>query len=317
MLAGCVSGFALAEVAQHLWGISSLKEVQKVSMARLPGWKRRTLRALIIALSIYLALFALLLVFEDRLLFRPISEKEHWKAPPQSWTNLQDVWLDCEGVRIHAWWLVPKGWERGKGAALFFHGNGGNISNCGHVLDSWNQERGEGILAIDYPGYGKSQGNPSEMGCYAAARSAYAWLTNEQGIPGDRIILIGQSLGTAVATNLAADLPHRSLVLLSPFTSMPDMAAKQFPIFPGRWFIHNRFDNLERIGRCRRPLFIVHGTNDDLVPFEHSEKLFAAANTPKQLHALDEAGHHISLNDSFYGAFRAFLRDSELDRDEP
>jgi fermentation-respiration switch protein FrsA (DUF1100 family) len=315
VLADCTAGFALAEGSEYFWCSSGLREVPKVSLTQLPGWKRRTLRALIIALSIYLSIFALLLVFEDRLLFRPVSEKEHWKAPPKSWTNLQDLWLDGQGVRIHAWWLVPDGWDSSNGAALFFHGNGGNVSYCDHILDSWNQERGEGIMAIDYPGYGKSEGGPSETGCYAAARSAYDWLTNEQGIDGDRIILIGQSLGTAVATNLAADLPHRALVLLSPFTSMPDMAAKRFPIFPGRWFIHNRFNNLERIGRCQRPLFIVHGTNDELVPFEHSERVYAAANTPKQLHALDGMGHHILLNDSFYRAFQEFLQDSELHRD--
>jgi fermentation-respiration switch protein FrsA (DUF1100 family) len=288
-----------------------------LAKAALINWKRLTARFLLFAGAMYLSVFALLLIFEDRLLFHPVREQEHWLPPPASMTQLEDVWLEIQGVKAHAWWSRPIGWEKSKGAALFFHGNGGNVSLCGRILDSWNRERGEAILALDYPGYGKSEGKPTEAGCYSAACAAYDWLTTRQGIAGDRIVLVGQSLGTAVATSMAVDYPHRALVLLSPFTSMPDMAAKQFPIFPGRRFIHNRFDNLERIGSCRRPVFIVHGKADGLVPFEHSEKIYAAANSPKQLLPLDGVGHGIRLNECFFATLQTFLQESERSRDHP
>jgi pimeloyl-ACP methyl ester carboxylesterase len=311
--------YSAKRLSVHLkvWCDGVFKEIQIVAATKSLGWKRRTVRILTIALTMYLALFALLLIFEDRLLFRPDREDDGWVPPPKSLTQLQDVWLDADGTQIHAWWSPPQGWDKSKGASLYCHGNAGNVSYCGQILASWNHERGEAILALDYPGFGKSEGKPSESGCYAAARAAYAWLTNQQAIDPDRIILVGQSLGAAVATNLAADHPHRALVLISPFTSMPDMAAKQFPIFPGRWFIHNRFDNLERIGHCRRPIFIVHGIADPLVPSDDAQRIHAAANTPKRILSLEGVGHDVALNGGFYLALNEFLQTSEPSPDQP
>jgi fermentation-respiration switch protein FrsA (DUF1100 family) len=220
---------------------------------------------------------------------------------------LKDVELLADGNRFHAWWSTPDNWNATKGAVLFFHGNGGNLSWWGRLIEDWHDHRSDAFLIFDYPGYGKSEGRPSEAGCYAAGAAAYNWLTDVQKVPGERVLLVGQSLGTGVATQLAMDRRHRALILISSFTSMPDMAAERLPMFPGRWFIHNNFDNLGRISQCRGPLLVVHGVADELVPIHQAERLFAAANPPKKFLPLDGAGHRVKLDDKFFRALEALL----------
>jgi fermentation-respiration switch protein FrsA (DUF1100 family) len=266
---------------------------------------------LLLAVLVYVAAFAGLLLVEDRVLFKPASADELWNLPPKNLSNLEDVNLQADGVRLHAWWSPPPGWTKEKGAALYCHGNGGNLSLWGPALATWNEQRGEAVLIFDYPGYGKSEGKPSEAGCYTAAETAYAWLVDAEHIEPDKIILIGQSLGAAVATHLAIEHDHRAVVLISPFSSVPDMAAERLPMFPGRWFARNRFDNLENLGHCHRPVFIAHGTADQVVPFHHSLTLLAAANEPKRLHKLEGVGHHVVLDSPFFQDLADFLEESE------
>jgi fermentation-respiration switch protein FrsA (DUF1100 family) len=246
-----------------------------------------------------------LLLLENRLLYHPVRADKEWCQPPNP--RVEDVSLEAEGVTIHAWWCPPAGWEPGHGAMLYCHGNAGNLSHRADAIADWQKQRGEAVLIFDYPGYGRSAGKPSEAGCYAAAEAAYDWLVENRHVPPQRLILLGRSLGGAVATHLAVERPHRALVLISPFTSIPDMAQEQFPWLPGRWLVRNRFDNLARIGDCRQPLFIAHGTDDGLVPFAQGEALFAAANEPKHLHPMTGAGHNAPLGSEFYRRLREFL----------
>src|SRR5207248_5963463 len=123
------------------------------------------------------------------------------------------------------------------------------------------------VLIFDYPGYGRSEGSPSEAGCYAAAEAAYAWLVQTQQVPPGQIILYGGSLGGGVAVELARRQPHRALILVSTFTSIPDMAQQLYPWLPARWLVRNRFDSLAKIGQCTQPVFIAHGTADGLLPY--------------------------------------------------
>jgi fermentation-respiration switch protein FrsA (DUF1100 family) len=274
-------------------------------------WKRWLFRGLLVVVICYVLACAALLLLEDRLLYRPAKPNEWWSPPPRTLTSLQDVNLRANGLRIHAWWSPPEDWKPAQGAALYCHGNGGNVSLWGGAIASWNTHRDEAVLLFDYPGYGKSEGQPTEAGCYAAAEAAYVWLAEKQKVAPERLLLVGQSLGSAVATHLGAQRAHRALVLLSPFASMPDMAAEKFPIFPGRWLIHNRFDNLENLGHCHQPVFIAHGTADQMVPFSQAERVLAAAHQPKRLYRMEGAGHMIYLDAAFFSALHDFLEKAQ------
>jgi pimeloyl-ACP methyl ester carboxylesterase len=182
-------------------------------------------------------------LLENALLFHPLRADESWVVPDE-W--VQDVWLQTpDGTRIHAWWLPCR---RSSGALLFCHGNAGNLSHRLQAVLALRKALSESVLIFDYPGYGQSDGKPSETGCYVAADAAYDWLTQQQGIAPEAVILFGESLGGGVATDLAAWRPHRALVLVKTFTSIPDVARQHTLTWASSSLVHNQFDNLEKIG---------------------------------------------------------------------
>jgi fermentation-respiration switch protein FrsA (DUF1100 family) len=247
---------------------------------------------------------------ENALLYRPIRAVEEWLPPPND--RVEDIELiTAEGTRIHAWWCPTEGWHPEQGAVLYSHGNAGNLSHRAEGIARWQQHMGEAVLIYDYPGYGKSTGRPSEPGCYAAAHAGYDWLTGDKQVAPERILLYGGSLGGAVAVDLASRRPYRAMVLVSTFTSIPDMARIVYPWLPTRWLIRNRFDSLSKIARCRRPLFIAHGTGDRLIPFSQGQRLFAAANEPKQFFPMSGYDHYHSPGPEFYQVLREFLARAE------
>ena len=189
-------------------------------------------------------------------------------------------------------------------------------SRAAQVRDLW-VGLGESVLIFDYPGYGKSDGTPSEAGCYAAADAAYQWLTHEGGVPAGRVLLYGESLGGAVAVDLASRQPHAALVLVRTFTSLPDVADYQMPLFPGFLLMHNRFDSLAKLGQCRRPVFIAQADADALIPVRHGEALRRACAAPVELHVLRGLGHNDPLPTDFYPDLRTFLARTHRLRSEP
>ncbi len=273
--------------------------------AACPRRKRRWRWMLGFAVLAYLTLIIVLLCLEDRLLYHPRSYHEDWQSPARE-LPAQDVWLQsADGTRIHAWWCPQRG---AQDALLFCHGNASNLSHRQRLKQVW-RGLGLSVLIFDYPGFGRSEGQPSEAGCYAAADAAYDWLTRQ--LPAERIVLFGWSLGGGVATDLAARRAHRALVLFKTFTSIPDVAQSQFFFLPARWLVRNRFDNLEKIGRCRQPVFIAHGDGDHLIPFAQAEQLFASARGPKRFLRIPGVGHHGGPTTEVLGAVAAFLKETE------
>src|SRR5207253_8642806 len=143
-----------------------------------------------------------------------------------------------------------------------------------------------------------------ESGCYAAADAAFDWLVNVQKVQAERIILYGGSLGGGVAIELAGRRPHRALILVSTFTSVPDMAQRLYPWLPARWLVRNRFENMAKIGKCTKPIFCAHGTKDSIVPFEQGQRLFAAAPEPKRFFPMEGYDHNHTPGPDFYATFR-------------
>jgi fermentation-respiration switch protein FrsA (DUF1100 family) len=239
---------------------------------------------------------------ENALLYHPTRDTDPRPVPPGS--TVQDLKLrTADGTLIHARWCPCAG---AQGALLFCHGNAGNLFHRARTIADLKQALGESVLIFDYPGYGRSEGEPSEAGCYLAANAAYDWLIGQRIAP-EQIVIFGESLGGGVAVELAHDRPHRALILLSTFTSIPDMAATLFPWLPVRWLVETRFDNLARIGECSRPVFIAHGTCDRTIPFVQGERLFAAAHEPKQFFRMEGHDHNDPPGPAVYAALREFL----------
>ncbi|MGH7221937.1 MAG: alpha/beta hydrolase [Gemmataceae bacterium] len=273
------------------------------------SWKHRLSRLIIYLATTYIAILVVLLLLEDQFLYGPRHVE---LGKPPAGVAVENVEMTSRrGERIHAWWSKGKDWRPEQGAVLFCHGNGGNLSHRGRVLSPWIEEIGVAVLIFDYPGYGRSSGVPSEDGCYAAGEAAYDWLRESAQVPAERILLYGGSLGGGIATDLASRRPHRALVLVAAFTSFPDMAQTRFPWLPGRWLVHNHFDNLSKIAESHGPVFIAHAPRDGLIPFAQGERLFAAAPEPKRFFPMPNY-HHVDVpTNDFYPALRRFLAECE------
>ncbi len=282
-----------------------------------PWWQRsarhRLARRCVWLVHVYVGGAIFLLCIENRLLFHPLTERRDWHAaPPGLLVENVRLW-SADGALLHGWWSKPAGWRPEDGALLYLHGKGGNLSSRGEAMRHWRDCLRLAVLLIDYPGYGRSKGTPTEASCYAAGYAAHDWLTTEAHVPGYRIVLLGGSLGGGVATELALHRPHRALVLIATFTSFPDMAQKTFPFYPGRWLVHNQLDNLAKVARLTTPVFIAHGTADGLIPFQQGQRLFAAANEPKRFFPMPGRGHTECPSDACFLAVRDFL--AEYDHD--
>jgi fermentation-respiration switch protein FrsA (DUF1100 family) len=270
-------------------------------------WKHRVARLALGGLYCYVGVMIVLLLLENRLLYRATIPGQGWYEPPNG-ISVTDLDLtSADGTKLHGWWSTPPGWKPADGAVIFFHGNGGNLSSRGSYIPLFQKHLKTGVLLVDYPGYGRSQGSPSEAGCYASGDAAYDWLVDTQSVPASRIILVGGSLGGGIATDLAARRPHRALVLVSAFTSFPDQAQTLYPWLPARWLVRNKFNNLAKLSTVTGPVFVAHGTQDGLIPFAMSERLFAAASEPKRHFAMEGIGHTDLLSAHAFAALREFL----------
>ena len=266
-------------------------------------WRRVRRWAFLLFLT-YLGIVVVFWLLERRMVFVPSSAAEVWEKAVDE--RSEDVtFTSGDGNTIHGRWIAPESPHHG--AVLVTNGNGGNLTHRGRLAADLRKSLGAGVLLFDYPGYGKSSGTPSEEGCYAAGDAAYNWITENKKIAPDRVILCGESLGGGTAVELATKREHRALVLIYTFTSLPAAAKWHFRFLPVHTLMRTRFDNLSKIGRCRRPVFFLHGTADRVVPFEHSEQLYAAANEPKHFVRIKDFGHATVPTEPFAPELVAFL----------
>lgn len=234
----------------------------------------------LVAYSLLLAvLYAMLRWFEQHQVYFP-STRIDWTPATFGWP-FEDVTLTAsDGVRLNGWFIPAKtNAAHADDVILLLHGNGGNIS---HRVDLYGlfQQMGLNVFALDYRGYGRSAGRPSEAGTGLDAEAAHHWLT-QKGFAANHIIAFGESLGGGVAAELAVRQPLGGLVLQSTFTSIPDIGAELFPWLPVRWLSTIKYDTHAKLPRLHVPVLILHSRGDTLIRFQHAEKNFAAANEPK------------------------------------
>jgi hypothetical protein len=214
-----------------------------------------------------------------------------------------------DGTRLAGWYLPPRAAEDGGGAfaaLLWFYGNGETIGAIWPVIRDFRPP-GAALLVVDYPGYGASGGRASEAGIYEAGALAYQALATRPGVDRERIYVYGRSLGSAVATRIAADHPVAGLILESPFTRARDMAARTYRIFP-QFLVRLRLDNVETIRRVHCPVLVFHGTADMLVPMDMGRRVAEAAPGPVEFVMIEGAGHNETY-DVGGRAYRDKIRD--------
>ena len=221
----------------------------------------------------------------------------------QAALGAEDVWLHAsDGTRLHAWWIARAGT---KWTTLHLHGNAGNISHRDLSAETITRA-GSSVLLLDYRGYGKSEGRPSEAGLYRDAAAAYEWLRAKDYTPA-QIIVHGESLGTAVAAELASRQPCAGVVLEAPFPSAKAVAHRVLP-FLGPLLISG-FDTKSRMDRIRAPVFVIHGDADEVIAYSLGKQVFDAARGPKRLWTIEGANHnnlHVLGREQFAGRLKDF-----------
>jgi hypothetical protein len=224
----------------------------------------------------------------NALLYFP--SREVHSTPASMGLAYRELRFDTEdGERLHGFW-VPAPGQPSRGHLLHVHGNAGNVADRVYELELLCA-LGLDVLLFDYRGYGQSTGRPSEEGTYRDARAARAALTAQPGVRPERIVYLGESLGGAVAVTLALEAPPRGLVLRSTFAGVRALGRLHYPFVPAA-LVPNAYPTLERIGRVRCPVLLIHGTADEIVPLAQAEALLAAAAEPKRLARIEGAGHN-------------------------
>ena len=244
---------------------------------------------IIFAGGLYGALCLYLFLMQSRLIFYPnIPSRKLTSSPADIGLEYESVSIKTSDQVILHGWFVPASEE--KGVLLFFHGNAGNIS---HRLDSLKifHDLGLSTLVIDYRGYGRSQGAISEHGNYLDAEAAWAYLTEIKNIPSKKIVVFGRSLGAAIAAYSAAKHMPGALILESAFTSVPDMAAKMYPVFPVRLLSRFQYDTRKFLLSVKCPVLIIHSPSDEIISFENGVQLYDSAREPKRILKI-QGGHN-------------------------
>lgn len=238
--------------------------------------------ALVVVLGVlYLAVCGLLFVKQRSLVF---------PAPVERVVSPGTTMITVPGATFYEWSPAA-----GEGpVVVHFHGNGEQVAYLSWLANTW---RGHGVsfAAVEYPGYPAAGGSPSEESILAAAEAAVRHLVEVQHVDRARLVLVGQSLGSGVAMQLAAKGWGARVVLLTPYTALPDVGASAFPMFPVRLLMRDRFDSMAVASSVKQPVLVVHGTADEVIPFVQGQTLAAAIAGSRFVEV--PGGHHNDLWD--------------------
>jgi uncharacterized protein len=249
--------------------------------AGIPLW----LLSILVVTLVLLALWA----GQRQLMYFPFGD-----APAHDALGLVDVepvlFTTADGLRLGGWFFPTDG-EAGPATVLVFNGNAGNRSYRVPLATAL-RDHGFQVLLFDYRGFGGNAGTPTERGLALDARAARAFLLQRSDVDVSRLVYFGESLGSAVAAELASEHPPAALILRSPFTSMADVGQYHYWWLPVRWLIRDRYTTIDLIDRVRSPLLVIVGEHDRIVPAEFSRRLYDAAGEPKTILSMPDADHN-------------------------
>lgn len=255
------------------------------------------------AAIVYLLLVAALFVFQRRLLYLPDPVRQ--TPADAGLEQVEEVSAaTADGLSLTGWWLEA---AEDRPVLLYFQGNGGSIASRA-VKAEIMRSLGYSVLLAGYRGYGGNPGKPSEAGLIADARAWWDYLA-ARGVPAERIVLYGESLGSGVATALALERRVAAVVLEAPYTSIRSIAQERYWYVPVRWLLLDTFDTLGRVCKVDVPVLILHGDLDTLIPVDHGVRLFEAANEPKRFEVIPGAGHSTLVEEGAFDRVDRFLVD--------
>ncbi len=234
----------------------------------------------------YLLIAAYLFFGQNSQVYHPPTG--HTATPAQWGMEYETVHLSSGEHTLTNWWIPAS--DQAEKTILFFHGNATNISEMVDFVDLF-RSLDLNVFLLDYRGYGKSEGRPTEAGTDADADAAWRYLVSDKGIAPEEIVVYGHSLGGGVAAGLASQRQIGGLILDGTFTSVPDVGAEIYPYLPVKLMARIFYPTKERIAKLHLPILIIHSKDDEVIPFSHGEKLFAAANEPKMFHQA-QGSHH-------------------------
>ncbi len=213
-----------------------------------------------------------------------------------------------DGLTLSAW-MVPGVGETDGAVVVVFHGNGGNRADRVPIAERI-AAAGHSVLLVEYRGYGGNPGSPSEDGLLEDARAAVAYLSSRPDVDPGRLVYFGESLGAAVAIGLAVEVPPAGLILRSPFTSLPDVAAVHYPYLPTGLLLRDRYMSLERIRGIDVPVLVIAGSADTIIPTSQSRAIFDAAPAAKRFVEIEAADHNdaaLTVGDEVTTQIASFL----------
>ena len=259
------------------------------------------IKSFFLLILIYFVITVVVYFFQRKLLYHPFSPQITGKGLIHDFETIN--FKTSDNFELKGWFHLK---NSNKKTILFLHGNAGNLDNR---IDKLNFLGNMDInfLIISWRGYSGNPGNPSETGLYKDALGGIEWL-NKKGISNDRIILYGESLGTAITTEVAQNENFAGIILEAPFTSMVDMGQKIYPIFPVKFLLKDKYESKNKIKNIKSPILVLHGRKDKIVPFYMGEKIFEMANSPKFKYFTDLDDHMMNFDEKLVNEIDLFIR---------
>ncbi|MEZ0225315.1 MAG: alpha/beta hydrolase [Alphaproteobacteria bacterium] len=249
---------------------------------------KKAFRLFVEILAIYLFVVVVVFFYQRNMQYFPFAADNGLPkdagVPEMSVVHVKTA----DGLELVGWFAPPKK-EDGR-VVVFYHGNGGNIAMRGFKA-RYFIDRGYGVFLVEYRGYGGNPGSPTEEGLYNDGRAALKFL-KEKGYKDNQIVIYGESVGTGVAVQMALETQPEILILESPFSSAADVAKKSYPFLPVDLLMHDRYDSIDKIGKIKSHLLIVHGGADNIIGIQLSYNLFDAARSKKKFFGIKGGGHN-------------------------
>ncbi|AIF81035.1 hypothetical protein I862_02360 [endosymbiont of Acanthamoeba sp. UWC8] len=269
--------------------------------------KKNIFRIIIACMVLYLGVMGYIYLNQRTLLYHP--EQEMIGLESYNMPGTEEIFLTTkDGVKIQAWYKKP---DTGKEMVIFYHGNSGHIPQRIDKLKELNA-MGYGFIIPAWRGFGKSEGFPTEKGILNDAEATIEFIKKE-GYDLKKVIVIGESLGTGVATQMAAKHEFKGLLLITPYTTIQDRASEIYFYIPVKYLLKDNFDTINNISKVKVPVIIIHGDNDEIIPHTHSLKIIEKVNEPKKLIIYPGINHTNYDSKTVFTEMRNFFKSLEKD----